>query len=70
MPIDARLPGWTAGLGKRVAQALRRVTGMPDYAGYLTHMAERHPECPVISEREFFEEYVQARYGSGVSRCC
>ena len=43
---------------------------MPDYVGYLDHMAERHPGCAVISEREFYDEYVKARYGAGASRCC
>jgi uncharacterized short protein YbdD (DUF466 family) len=43
---------------------------MPDYAGYLAHMIERHPECRPVSEREFFDQYVNARYGNGASRCC
>jgi len=48
----------------------KRVVGMPDYPGYLQHMAERHPGCSVLSEREFFEVQVNARYGNGASRCC
>jgi uncharacterized short protein YbdD (DUF466 family) len=58
-------PRWAAWLA-----GFKRVAGMPDYPGYLAHMRERHPECPVLSEREYFEEHVQVRYGSGVSRCC
>ena len=50
--------------------ALKRVCGMPDYPGYLHHMAERHPGCPVLSERQFYDEQVMARYGNGASRCC
>jgi len=49
---------------------LKRVCGMPDYPGYLQHMAERHPGCPVLSERQFYDEQVMARYGNGASRCC
>jgi len=49
---------------------LKRVCGMPDYPGYLSHMAERHPGCPVLSERQFYDEQVMARYGNGASRCC
>jgi uncharacterized short protein YbdD (DUF466 family) len=48
----------------------KRVVGMPDYPGYLQHMAERHPECAVLSERDFFEAQLNARYGNGASRCC
>ena len=54
----------------RLLNAVRRITGMPDYAGYLSHMAGRHPGCPVLSEREFYDQYVNARYGNGASRCC
>jgi uncharacterized short protein YbdD (DUF466 family) len=49
---------------------LKRICGMPDYPGYLQHMAERHPGCPVLSERQFYDEQVMARYGNGASRCC
>ena len=67
----AALPPRNAG-GRfaRALRALKRITGMPDYAGYLEHMAERHPGSPVLSEREFFDQYVNARYGNGASRCC
>jgi uncharacterized short protein YbdD (DUF466 family) len=59
---DSRLRHW---LG-----ALKRICGMPDYPGYLDHMAARHPGCAVISERQFYDEQVMARYGNGASRCC
>lgn len=48
----------------------RRVVGMPDYAAYLEHLARRHPDWPAPSEREFFQLYVETRYGGGASRCC
>ncbi|HEU5217233.1 MAG TPA: YbdD/YjiX family protein [Gemmatimonadales bacterium] len=67
MPAERREGGdrWT-----RALRVLKRITGMPDYAGYLEHMAERHPGCGVLTERQFFDEQVQARYGNGASRCC
>ena len=43
---------------------------MPDYPRYLAHMAERHPDCRPVSERDFYEQYVNCRYGNGASRCC
>ena len=49
---------------------LKRVCGMPDYPGYLAHMEEKHPGCAVLTEKDFFEEQVKARYGNGASRCC
>jgi uncharacterized short protein YbdD (DUF466 family) len=53
-----------------VLAALRRVFGMPDYAGYLAHLRAHHPDRPVPTEREFYDQYVQARYGDGATRCC
>ncbi len=50
--------------------ALRRLVGMPDYQRYVAHLRARHPERPVPSEREYYEEFVRARYGEGPSRCC
>ncbi len=49
---------------------LRSVSGMPDYQAHLEHLRRCHPESAVPSEREFFEEFVRARYGDGPTRCC
>jgi len=50
--------------------ALRRILGMPDYAGYLAHLRAHHPDRPVPTEREFYDQYVRTRYGDGATRCC
>ena len=60
----------TGGRWGRFLSDFKRIVGMPDYPGYLQHMSERHPGCSVLSEREFFEAQVNARYGNGASRCC
>ena len=57
----------------RLAQALaalRRIAGMPDYAAHVEHLRRSHPERPLPTEREFYEEYLRARYGDGPTRCC
>lgn len=54
----------------RALGALRRIAGMPDYAAYLAHVAERHPGRAPLSEREFFAEYLRGRYEGGPTRCC
>lgn len=58
------------GLAARCLSALRRVAGMPDYAAFVAHHRLHHPERPVPSEREFYTDYVTARYGDGPTRCC
>ena len=48
----------------------KRVVGMPDYAAYVEHLRIAHPDVPVPSEREYFDEYLKGRYESGPTRCC
>jgi uncharacterized short protein YbdD (DUF466 family) len=50
--------------------AVRQIAGMPDYAAHLEHLRRCHPDRALPSEREFYEEYVRARYGDGPTRCC
>lgn len=54
----------------RLVRALRRIAGMPDYAGYVAHLHSHHPERRVPSEREYFDDWLRARYGDGPTRCC
>jgi uncharacterized short protein YbdD (DUF466 family) len=54
----------------RLLQAIRRIAGMPDYEHYLAHCRQKHPGEPVLSEREFYERHIEARYAGAGSRCC
>jgi uncharacterized short protein YbdD (DUF466 family) len=44
--------------------------GMPDYPAHLDHLRRCHPDRPLPTEREFFDEFVRTRYGDGPTRCC
>ena len=55
---------------RRAADATRRIAGMPDYRAYLAHARRCHPERPPLGEREYFAEYLRARYADGPHRCC
>ena len=65
-----RADGQTGGAGRHIVAGLKRILGMPDYAAYVDHLRRCHPERPVPSEKEFFDQYVAGRYGNGASRCC
>ena len=56
------------------ARALRKaylqVFGIPDYEGYLAHMAVRHPGTAVLTQREFFAQAIDRRYSVRGPRCC
>jgi uncharacterized short protein YbdD (DUF466 family) len=57
-------------LVERVNAIVRRIIGAPDYSAYLRHVVEHHPECRPLSEAEFLDEQLTARYSTPGSRCC
>ena len=66
MPADGRaMP-----LLQRIIGAIRAISGMPDYAAYVAHQRRCHPDRPVPSERQFYDDFVRSRYGDGPTRCC
>jgi uncharacterized short protein YbdD (DUF466 family) len=54
----------------RAAAVIRRIIGVPDYEGYVTHMRERHPEQRVLSHADFERRCQEDRYNRPGSRCC
>ena len=49
---------------------LRKIAGMPDYAAHLEHLGRCHPDQPIPTERQFYEEFLRTRYADGPTRCC
>ncbi|MCY1075937.1 YbdD/YjiX family protein [Archangium lansingense] len=54
----------------QAVRTARLIIGVPDYDTYVEHMRLRHPERPVMSYAEFFDERMRARYRGGGGRCC
>jgi uncharacterized short protein YbdD (DUF466 family) len=57
-------------LFKRVKSTLRTIIGAPNYAAYVKHVQEHHPGVTPLTEREFLDERLTARYSTPGSRCC
>jgi len=57
-------------LVRRIACALRRVLGAPDYAGYVAHHHAQHPGTVPLSEPEFVRQQLRSRYERPGARCC
>jgi uncharacterized short protein YbdD (DUF466 family) len=57
-------------LRTRIAATLRRIVGMPDYAAHIEHVRRCHPENPIPTEQQFYDDFVRAHYGDGSTRCC
>jgi len=59
-------------IAKRLAETLRLMVGIGDYARYCEHMREHHAGEPVMTETGYFRHCQQARYPSKagqISRC-
>lgn len=55
---------------QQAAQAARVMVGVQDYARYVQHMREQHPELPVLDERAWFAQMQQQRFGgSKIGKC-
>ncbi|MGH7619737.1 MAG: CstA-like transporter-associated (seleno)protein [Gemmatimonadaceae bacterium] len=54
----------------RFVSVVKRIAGMPDYAGYVAHLRYKHPECRVPSESEYYEMYLEGLYSGVGGRCC
>jgi uncharacterized short protein YbdD (DUF466 family) len=52
----------------RFRRIVKQVCGMPDYERHREHV--RAHGCPLLSEREYYDQYLATRYGGGGSRCC
>lgn len=54
----------------QAVRTARLLIGVPDYDTYVQHMRLNHPDRPVMSYAEFFDERMRARYRGGGGRCC
>src|SRR5690606_35377430 len=56
---------------RRLVQTARLCGGVPDYANYVRHMLDKHPDRGVMDYPTFFRERQEARFGGkGGFRCC
>jgi uncharacterized short protein YbdD (DUF466 family) len=49
---------------------VRKIIGVPDYETYKQHMAATHPDCAIMTEREFAEDRLVNKYSKPGQRCC
>lgn len=58
---------------KWAARAARLMVGVPDYETYVAHRRAEHPDEPVMTYEQFYENRLQARYTVDKDRmrgCC
>jgi uncharacterized short protein YbdD (DUF466 family) len=60
-------------LSEWAVRTARLMVGIPDYATYVEHRKQFHPDQPIMTYEEFFRERQDARYAVGKGRfrgCC
>lgn len=58
---------------KCVCDGARLMVGQGDYETYAAHIRQTHPDRPPMTEKEFFRNRENARFGVGNTagfRCC
>ncbi len=55
---------------RQAVRTARLAIGVPDYDTYVRHLRAHHPERPVPSYAEFFQQCQDARYRNGGNRGC
>lgn len=63
-PKPQNLAQWLKLIAKRTAQSFRLMVGVQDYARYVQHMKIQHPEKKPMTEREFYQYCLNARFPS------
>jgi uncharacterized short protein YbdD (DUF466 family) len=69
-PVEAAAQGGLWGRARSLCSSCRQVFGIPDYERYLAHAAVWHASGPVLTQRDFFAQAIERRYGKGGARCC
>ncbi|RDU64831.1 KCU-star family selenoprotein [Helicobacter sp. MIT 14-3879] len=57
-------------LYKKSDRFFHLLVGMPSYDKYVEHMKKNHPDKVPKSQRDFFKEALENKYGQGGSKCC
>lgn len=68
--MTSLVPSTARDLAARLTTTLKRIAGMPNYEAYVAHLREHRPDCPVPSQREYFNDFVKRRYEGVGMRCC
>ncbi len=55
---------------KKIDRFSHLLVGMPSYDKYVEYMEKFHPNETPQTQREFFKEALEKKYGAGSSRCC
>ena len=56
-------------LYKRSDRFLHLLVGMPSYDKYVEHMRLHHPDKIPKTQKEFFKEALEKKYGAGSTKC-
>ncbi|GIN84654.1 hypothetical protein J6TS2_10400 [Heyndrickxia sporothermodurans] len=56
---------------KKTSCNIKIIMGLPNYQIYVEHHKRKHPNKPIMTEKEYYLFALKDRYESGkVNRCC
>ncbi|MBS4171846.1 YbdD/YjiX family protein [Bacillus sp. FJAT-49736] len=56
---------------KKIQCNIKIIFGLPNYDQYVAHRKRKHPNEPIMSEKEYYMYALKEKYESGkVNRCC
>ena len=56
---------------KKIQCNIKVIFGLPNYIHYVEHRKRKHPNEPIMSEKEYYMYALKEKYESGkVNRCC
>lgn len=56
---------------KKIQCNIKVIFGLPNYDQYVEHQKRKHPNEPIMSEKEYYMFALKEKYESGkVNRCC
>lgn len=56
---------------KKIQCNIKVIFGLPNYDQYVEHRKRKHPNEPIMSEKEYYMFALKEKYESGkVNRCC
>jgi uncharacterized short protein YbdD (DUF466 family) len=60
---------WVKNIFQVIYYIGKGISNLPDYQAYVKHFEKNHPEQKPLTEKEFFRDLLENKYGANAKRC-
>jgi uncharacterized short protein YbdD (DUF466 family) len=60
---------WVRSIFQVILYIGKGISNLPDYQAYVKHLEKNHPEQKPPTEKEFFADLLENKYGANAKRC-